>query len=339
MRTKKAAGLGLATLMVAGAGLTMANMSANDEDTAAADTDRQTVSSQEKDGSKDGSKERSKDASKGPSKGDARSKAEIRSQAAVESKAKGCDDSGFDWDESDIAPGNTKWNPRTKRTSSQMLQLHVLREYTRIQATSRKQGTYVYLFDMKSNQVCRSKRNPAPDGLSHKLRTGYLDNRNTSIQACVKEPGKASKCGEWNREDAGGHRQWDFRGKERLDRDVDPGATVSYDDHEDSEGGKIRPGKYSVSYSGRTRAALMLNGSYGQTYASFTTRDKNVKVRLDSDKYGKGEWRKPGDRVGRHTWVGYTGVLYNDHDRLRIVVKGPGGKAKYGKWFTGTGVG
>ncbi|MCF1592104.1 hypothetical protein [Streptomyces muensis] len=251
----------------------------------------------------------------------------------------GCDETGSDWDEADIAPGDTRWNPKTKNTWTQMRQKHVLREDTGLRATTYKKGTYVYLYDMKSNQVCRSLVNPLPDGWRFPLLTGYLDNRNTSIQACIKEPGRASKCGEWNREDAGGHRQWDFDGLERLDRNIDPNATVSYDDHEDSEGGRIRPHKYGVSYNHGTRADLMLNGSYGMTYAAFTSRSKNVKVRLDSDKYGKGEWRKPGEQVGEHTWVGYTGILYNDHDRLRIVVKGVHEKPKYGKWFNGTGVG
>ena len=110
---------------------------------------------------------------------------------------------------------------------------------------------------------------------------------------------------------------------------------MSYDDHEESEGGNARDDKYSVFYGKTTRAELWNNGSYGMSYAFLTSKSKNVRVRLDSDKYGKGKWRKPGRQVGNR-WEGHSGVLYNAHDRLRVCVDGPNGSPVCGKWYDGT---
>ena len=62
-----------------------------------------------------------------------------------------------------------------------------------------------------------------------------------------------------------------------------------------------------------------------------------MRVRIDSDKYGKGDWGKPGP-IDDGQRTGHTGVLYNDNDRLRVVVREPNGDVHYGRWHPGDGV-
>lgn len=253
-----------------------------------------------------------------------------------------CDETGFDWHTAEIAPDNTQWNPRSKRTTTQMEQKHVLREDTRTTATTQRKGTYLYIEDKKSGQKCRSKTSTAPEGTTAGLRSGYLDNRNTSIMTCLVEPGHNGgkpDCGDWNREDSGGHRQWDFDGLEILDKDTDPGATASYAKHETPWRGESLGKKYGVKYGDTSYGRIMVQGEHGASYARLRTKDKSgkVRVRLDSDKYGKGEWVYATEGTTNYRFAS-TGVLYNDDDRLRVVVDGPNGKPVYGRWRNGKNV-
>ena len=253
-----------------------------------------------------------------------------------------CDAGGFDpWFPAPLAPDNPTWNPAGSRTETQLYQFHTWREDTYAEATTTRQHTYIYIEDKKSGQKCRSGKNAMPNGFSADLETEYLDNRNTSLRTCIVEPQMEDpKCGAWYREDSGGHRQLDFDGHEILDYDIDDDATVSYDGHETSRGGRATPDEYSVP-SGHGSARLYVNEEYeyqrGRAYAQIYTRNKNEQIRLDSDKYGKGEWRSPNEftHLG---WRGTSGVLYNDNDRLRVVVKKPNGDVVKGKWRSGKGV-
>ena len=84
-------------------------------------------------------------------------------RAAAPAKSS-CDESGWDWHYAQIAPGDTRWNPRTATTKTQMWQWHVWREDTWVRAVTRKKGTYVYLYDQKSGQKCKSPNTPIPTG-------------------------------------------------------------------------------------------------------------------------------------------------------------------------------
>lgn len=253
-----------------------------------------------------------------------------------------CDDKTWDgWFPGDIAPGNLTYNPTGKYSTTQMSQYHVGAEDTFAEARTERKGTYLYVEDKKSGQKCPSQDNLIPDGYTNTVTTstnGYLDNRNTSVRTCLVEPQMDKpKCGAWYREDSGGHRQLDFRGLEKLDYKLDPGATASYDDHARSTGGAFRPG-YGIDFGGSKEEANLYvqRTSPGLAYGGLKTSNKNVEIRIDSDKYGKGDWVKPNkDADFPET---FTGVLYNDNDNLRIVVREPNGDVHKGKWHTGNGV-
>src|SRR5699024_3552482 len=100
-------------------------------------------------------------------------------------------------------------------------------------------------------------------------------------------------------------------------------------------GGSIAVG-YGIHFGSNEVANLHVNRfGPGRAYGTVTTPNKNVEVRIDSDKYGKGEWVKPTEEMGGGVRLGTTGVLYNDDDRLRVVVREPNGDVHEGVWHSG----
>lgn len=247
-----------------------------------------------------------------------------------------CDTGLWDWDDARI--DGEKYNPVSHGTKVQLWQAHVMWEDTYAVATAGRSGSRIYIEDRKSKQKCWSE---AAEYQGQEIETGVLDNRNTSVRACIVTPGSGGKpfCGGWYREDAGGHRQLDDgRGKIDGYPDYDRGSKASYDYHrEPSKFSKRIHPDYDAKYGPDTLGLIARNlyGDADNSFAHVRTNNKDMLVSLQSDKYGQGEWSTV-RRAGSGTYSGSSGILYNEHDALRVCLKQPGDTSPTcGKWHRG----
>ncbi|MFI0860383.1 hypothetical protein ACH4RA_08880 [Streptomyces smyrnaeus] len=241
-------------------------------------------------------------------------------QPAAAGPRSSCDEEGFDWDSAEIYPGEEKYNPEVGDSKLQLWQWHVWREDTYGVLTAGGPHVKFYIEDKKSGQRCWGKKESEEWG--EEIETGVLDNRNTSIRACIVDPDER-KCGAWHREDAGGHRQ-NGKGRGKLDGypDYHLNAKASYDPHEYPGAGPDVPGT-TVKWGKHTKANIRTRIDAGEAEKSFgvvNTSDKDMEVALVSDKYGVGKWREV-YRLPSGKYAARTGILYNQHDALMVCVR------------------
>lgn len=258
--------------------------------------------------------------------------------ASPNSEASGNSDCDSDWDidEDAIAAGNENYNPSFHGTDSQLWQWHVYQEDIYAKLTAGRKHVAAYIEDLKTGQQCWSEES---EGKGDEISTGYLDNRNTSVRLVIVDPVYGKKVAKkWYREDSGGHRQLNRPepGKEKIDGRMAKGSKLNYDPNEATGNGRgtiVDEVKY-----GKTTRALLIRSIDGSntTYAHVKTKNDEVKVSLQSDKYGPGNWVKakfqPGPDGGLKADAG---PAYNKHDALRVCVKGPSEKVKCSSWQKG----
>lgn len=263
-------------------------------------------------------------------------------------KGHSCDPEHSDWwGDAKLYPGDKRYNPRHPersgpRTKVQLWQEHIAWEDTYAIAHTYKPGVRIYIEDRKSQQKCWSERSSDWPG-GYEIETdGVLDNRNTSVRVVIVDPLHGKKYGRWAREDAGGHWQpWENGGRGKIDGspDYDRKAKVNYDENERPGLGQTLPRKYDARYGHITRGSIVQNshdeGGADESYGSVTTKNPNMTVSLQSDKYGQGKWHKVRG-TGGGWYKRHTGILYNKHDALRVCVKQAKESAPTcGKWHKG----